>query len=754
VLKFTGGKISNGTLVLQNTYLDGDVKLAADVAVSGTCANLTAKQSWFSDNDVDAWHRFMSNVGGCKVYDYETGEYTANDMMQMTVNEVVTIHGNGAILRHTYQSGEAYANPFYHIAADMTEQEFPLVEAIQRGQTVINVGSDVSSFAVGDTIVIRDKAPYSYCPERQDYRKGEFATVTEIDATNQTITINHATYDSYDHIEQYYDANGNVVQGNACSITIIKMANVEISNLHVAMEKGSAWSGNYASGIAIERASGNITECTSEGFPVGISIKSCYRLDVVGGMYNATNYGTAASAYGVSISNSQNITLRGIKAFVRGNHAISVGGNSVLITVNRIINFIDCVAQHKGNDSNAIDCHANAEYIAIRNCHANQMEIYGQFITVENCVVVNSIALRPWRNLGCNVINNTAKAISVVGVGSGNYFLNNYDRDQGNINNIVNIVGNCCTDGQVSISANGGGYENTDNDASDLTYNIIGNKCISIVAQARWARKENGQFRTFAEMDFQKMGAVNISGNTIYDIVQGTYIYGRVVNISGNTITIPADKAAFSDAVFYIYSLYSLISGNTIINKSETTNFTMFSARCLPLVCRVEDNTFDRVSLFTSSVTDKASQKGYFYFLRNKMTAMLWTNNLAIIRGTADVKVEVDGNYYPDKLINGTSNSRAKGITVTTAGTLIEGRNWRGSSQFPCDVSNITTHIYSYGDGIPYDVKRSGTTAQRPTGGTIIVGYRYFDTTIGKPIYAKTINGDTVTWVDATGTTI
>jgi hypothetical protein len=62
--------------------------------------------------------------------------------------------------------------------------------------------------------------------------------------------------------------------------------------------------------------------------------------------------------------------------------------------------------------------------------------------------------------------------------------------------------------------------------------------------------------------------------------------------------------------------------------------------------------------------------------------------------------------------------------------------------------------VWVEGDGAIAGTLRSGTTAQRPTGRAIYVGYRYFDTTLGKPVFAKTISGDTVTWVDATGTTV
>lgn len=52
-----------------------------------------------------------------------------------------------------------------------------------------------------------------------------------------------------------------------------------------------------------------------------------------------------------------------------------------------------------------------------------------------------------------------------------------------------------------------------------------------------------------------------------------------------------------------------------------------------------------------------------------------------------------------------------------------------------------------------FAVQQSGTTAQRPTT-QMWVGRPYFDTTLNKPIWAKTISGVTVTWVDATGVVV
>jgi hypothetical protein len=60
-------------------------------------------------------------------------------------------------------------------------------------------------------------------------------------------------------------------------------------------------------------------------------------------------------------------------------------------------------------------------------------------------------------------------------------------------------------------------------------------------------------------------------------------------------------------------------------------------------------------------------------------------------------------------------------------------------------------------DGAEANIRRSGAKSQRPVGSSIYVGFQYMqvDTTYGTyPIWASVINGDTVTWVDATGTSV
>lgn len=55
---------------------------------------------------------------------------------------------------------------------------------------------------------------------------------------------------------------------------------------------------------------------------------------------------------------------------------------------------------------------------------------------------------------------------------------------------------------------------------------------------------------------------------------------------------------------------------------------------------------------------------------------------------------------------------------------------------------------------IGFNISRSGATASRPTSALAgrFVGQNYFDTTLGKPIWLKSVNPDV--WVDATGAVV
>ena len=81
-----------------------------------------------------------------------------------------------------------------------------------------------------------------------------------------------------------------------------------------------------------------------------------------------------------------------------------------------------------------------------------------------------------------------------------------------------------------------------------------------------------------------------------------------------------------------------------------------------------------------------------------------------------------------------------------------------------CVINNVQAYQYMQGKFVNSRlVPSSGSTSQRPKGigaknsegvidTTFGVGFVYFDTTLGKPIYVKEVSGNgTITWVDAAG---
>lgn len=120
-----------------------------------------------------------------------------------------------------------------------------------------------------------------------------------------------------------------------------------------------------------------------------------------------------------------------------------------------------------------------------------------------------------------------------------------------------------------------------------------------------------------------------------------------------------------------------------------------------------------------------------------------------------------DGNY---SVKSGAAAETMTNIPVASGGLLLV-RHFSSANLFQIYISNdYNQNIYirrtttgTFMDTwCKIEAKRineiSGTT--RPSYSHVFVGYEFFDTTLGKPIWASAINGNTVTWVDATGATV
>lgn len=126
------------------------------------------------------------------------------------------------------------------------------------------------------------------------------------------------------------------------------------------------------------------------------------------------------------------------------------------------------------------------------------------------------------------------------------------------------------------------------------------------------------------------------------------------------------------------------------------------------------------------------------------------------------IKEYVSGNIARDTNYRVTKIIDLAGATVSWGyNTIVEflgvGQINNGTIQITnsTDIRNFRgTANLVFSSGI-YGCPRFGNTANRSNVKGVTVGYQYFDTTLGKPIYAKTVNNGVPTaWVDATGTDV
>lgn len=98
---------------------------------------------------------------------------------------------------------------------------------------------------------------------------------------------------------------------------------------------------------------------------------------------------------------------------------------------------------------------------------------------------------------------------------------------------------------------------------------------------------------------------------------------------------------------------------------------------------------------------------------------------------------------------NGEFTSIAAGIVQETGDGENVVMSQKAVTEKITELESMLSDLYGAAD-----VEKSGISSNRPIGSDIYIGFMYFDTTLGKPIYAKSISSDTVTWIDATGTEV
>jgi hypothetical protein len=465
VLKFTGGKIANGSLVLQNTYLDGDVKLSADVAVSGTCANLTAKQSWFAGNDVDAWHRFINGVD-CQVYEYTEGVYTSTVPIDKST-DAMEIAGNNAIIKYNVSANYFYA---YKIRpTTLSGAKAYLSADAAKGSRTITVTS-ASAFNVGNIVAIKDNSMSSFSTER-NYQQGEFAEI--IKKSGNVLTLAMPLFGNYllnnRNGEAKVDGSGN----SLLTVTVVYFADVAIRDLTLVSDGDDGL--KYSYGFYLEQVCGRLENIRAKQWTYKIDLLRSMDVVAINCEATTTNPKTANyDDYGLMLISVQNATVMNGR-FVAASHGITIstsysGDTQIISRCISIINVMASAAEPSGGYG--FDAHVG-EFILLQGCRGSGIGIYANCFTIKDCNVTGNITSVTHSNLNSAVENCDATNINIASrQNTGAYEFSPDNWTPQTTPEVLNIVGNRCRNLQVTFA---NGVANYYPNINNVTYNIARN---------------------------------------------------------------------------------------------------------------------------------------------------------------------------------------------------------------------------------------------------------------------------------------
>lgn len=236
-------------------------------------------------------------------------------------------------------------------------------------------------------------------------------------------------------------------------------------------------------------------------------------------------------------------------------------------------------------------------------------------------------------------------------------------------------------------------------------------------------------------------GTIHIKGTTLKNATtHAVYAtYGKVYLEESNSI---ANTPTGIDLEYYGEVLNGRLY-NLSFSDVQTTLFTSFNAIPVKLNCGTETEVNAAISFLSSSII--TSPSSLVVALLKDMEGF----NKGMHMWAKDTLINYDGNSIVQET---TSDTRA---AIQTARTAMEIYFPYGDCTFDVDSKRPTWwngNIWTDANGVDIRTKTCGRTEERPTSGaSVAVGFCYFDIDLGKPIYVKAVNGNVITWVDASG---
>ena len=243
-----------------------------------------------------------------------------------------------------------------------------------KGDTSLTFAS-APSVVFDDTILISNPTNSSWSGFRAEYKAGEFCYVESVSGTS--VTLQAPLYDSYLTTDvDLYKVNYIRVNlhnprirsvGSALgSISIRYGRNVHITNPHIKEKNNSC-----------------------------IILNRCTDVEIFGG--RCVNEGDGGDDYGLSVANSQGITVHGGYWYGR-RHGVASGGDAQVGAVPvRALKYIGCrISNDRASGTHAADLHGNAEHCGFYDCLIQGgVSPQGADISIVNCDVYGGITAGP-----------------------------------------------------------------------------------------------------------------------------------------------------------------------------------------------------------------------------------------------------------------------------------------------------------------------------------------------------------------------
>lgn len=255
---------------------------------------------------------------------------------------------------------------FLNITGSLTEIGY-VDSAASKGDSTVTLSS-VSGLSEDDIIILWNSTTSSYSPHRTNYYDGEFSRILSISGSDVELESILQT--------SYSAASTNKVY--------------KLNDINVVID-GPSFTGSGTFAIRVQYASNSTIKpelVETTGTSAALVVNKSYKVLVQGGRYSIP-YDASGGNYGISVSNSQYVTIKDVDAF-GGRHAVATGGDDTNGSVPcRFINIKDSVlANDPASNVYCADFHGNTIDSKYSNCVVyGSVGLGGERVAIEDSEV-------------------------------------------------------------------------------------------------------------------------------------------------------------------------------------------------------------------------------------------------------------------------------------------------------------------------------------------------------------------------------